>query len=269
MIIRIDGSGWIQCATAAVLIAAPGALCAGVDASESPALRAHLTVGQRLGFVFSRTTSLTIPGEHETAGRISGTSQYEVTNVGAEEVTLKTAYRLDGDKTYTDPTRLRLDGSSYCSGDKCQANTDGSSILYNRTMLGEPPAKLVVGASWKAPITQPWELGPKGVQTVTVVALSDGGRQVMLRREGYGDGESIDGKGSAKLHIDGKEVRAEVAHLRTSWSGYSVYRDGVLVSDELVTKSVVSVSATGIKPIQATARQYVLMNAAPAEIEGS
>jgi hypothetical protein len=268
MILAIDGSGWIQAVAAAVLAVAPGALNAGVDVSNSRALSAHLTLGQRLGFVFSRTNSLTIPGERESAGRISGTSQYVVSNVSADEVTLKTAYRLDGDKTYTDPTRLRLDGGSYCSGDKCQANTDGSSILYNRTMLGQPPAKLVVGESWKAPIAQPWELGPKGMQTVTVVALNDGGRQVMLRREGYGDGESIDGKGSAKLHIDGKEVRADVTHLHTTWSGYSVYRDGVLVSDELVTKSIVSVSATDIKPIQGTARQYVLMNAAPPEIEG-
>jgi hypothetical protein len=254
---------------ATMLAVAPGALYAGIDISSSPALTAHLTVGQRLGFVFSRTKSLTIPGEHESAGRISGTSQYEVTDISADEVTLKTAYRLDGDKTYTNPTRLSLDGGSYCSGDNCQSNTDGSSILYNRMMLGRPPAKLVVGTSWKATVALPWELGPKGTQTVTVVAVVDGGRQVMLRRDGYGDGESIDGKDSVKLHIDGKEMPAEVTHLRTTWSGYSVYRDGILVSDELVTKSIVSISAADLKPIQGTARQYVLMNAAPPEVAGS
>jgi hypothetical protein len=196
-------------------------------------------VGQHPAFAFSRTSSLSIEGEKESATRISGTSQYTVIRLGPDEASLSTIYRFDG-----------------------------SSILYNRLMSGAPPAKFRAGTSWISTIGQSWELGPKGTQTVTVVALSDGGHQVTPRREGSGVGEGLDGKRTVIIKRDGKDIAAEVQYLKTTWSGYSVYRDGLLVSDILVANSEIMVVSAEFAPTHGSARQYVLMNAMPPGFNG-
>ncbi|HEX3913426.1 MAG TPA: hypothetical protein VHW71_07965 [Steroidobacteraceae bacterium] len=102
---------------------------------------------------------------------------------------------------------------------------------------------------------------------VTVVSLSNDGHEVTLRREGSGVGEGLDGKRTITIKRDGKDFAAKVQLLKTRWSGYSVYRDGILMSDELLTTSDVVAVAPGLASIPGKARQYVLMNAA-SEIAG-
>lgn len=42
--------------------------------------------------------------------------------------------------------------------------------------------------SWQVPIAEPWELGPAGEQTVTVLSIDSAEHSVTLKREGSGDG---------------------------------------------------------------------------------
>jgi hypothetical protein len=231
-------------------------------------LTPHFAVGERVGFVFSRTRSVTVDGWSEYAGRISGTSSYLVKAVDASEVSLDSAYRLDGSPINRDPLRLRLDGTTYCVGVNCQANTDAGGVIFNCLIWGTPPGRLAVGTSWSAPIKQPWELGPAGTQTISVIAIDEHGELITLKREGTGEGETIDGPRTVKLQKEGRTIEARVAMGRTTWVGYTVFRRGIVVSDELTAESEVTVTGPDLDSVPAKARQYILMNAAPPTFEG-
>jgi hypothetical protein len=253
-----------------VLMSIESAADAGLNAhgNSTALLSPHFGVGERVSFVFSRTRSVTVDGWPEYAGRISGTSSYIVKAIDASEVSLDSTYRLDGSPTNHDPLRIHLDGTSYCVGANCQANTDAGGILFNRLIWGTPPARLAVGTSWNAPIKQPWELGPPGAQTISVIAIDAQGESITLKREGTGEGETIDGPRTVKLQKDGRTIEARVAAGRTTWVGYTVFRRGIVVSDELTAESEVTVTGPDLNSVPARARQYILMNAAPPTFEG-
>jgi hypothetical protein len=253
-----------------VLMSVVSAADAGLSAqgNSTVLLTPHFGVGERVGFVFSRTRSVAVDGWPEYAGRISGTSSYLVKALDASEVSLDSAYRLDGSPTNHDPLRIRLDGTSYCVGTNCQANTDAGGLIFNRLIWGSPPARLAVGTSWSAPIKQAWELGPPGAQTISVVAIDEQGELITLKREGTGVGETLDGPPTVKLQKDGRTIEARVAVGRTTWVGYTVFRRGIVVSDELTAESEVTVTGPDLNSVPARSRQYILMNAAPPTFEG-
>jgi hypothetical protein len=72
----------------------------------------------------------------------------------------------------------------------------------------------------------------------------------------------------AKLQKDGRTIEAKVSVHRTTWVGYTVFRKGMLVSDELTAESDVTLTSPELGTVPAKSRQYVLMNAAPPDIEG-
>ena len=55
------------------------------------------------------------------------------------------------------------------------------------------------------------------------------------------------------------EVTPGVSH----WAGYTTFRAGVVISDELLVERRVTFTNSELGPINGTERQYILLNLAP------
>jgi hypothetical protein len=134
---------------------------------------------------------------------------------------------------------------------------DASGPFLNPTFWGNPQGDLKPGMSWTVELTQPWELGPPGKQTVTVLSVDKLNGMVVLKREGQGVG-SYEGKHNVALIMrDGKQYRVDVKHGNAHWVGQAVFKHGVVVSDELLCNTDVELSSPEVGTIQAQERQYM------------
>jgi hypothetical protein len=124
---------------------------------------------------------------------------------------------------------------------------------------------LKLGQRWTVDIAAPWELGPAGRQTVTVVALDCTGHTVTLEREGSGEGTWLGDATQLTLTRDGHSWPVTRQAGRTHWHGYTTFRDGIVLSDELVSTRPVALTSAQFGRIEATERQYILLNAMPVE----
>lgn len=141
--------------------------------------------------------------------------------------------------------------------------TDASGLLYNAGVWGSPPSSLRKGTSWDVVIAEPWELGPAGKETVTVLALDPAEHTVTLRREGSGDGFFDNDAKQVHLTKDGKNYTADVSPGRAQWRGYTTFREGIVISDELLVERPVTLTSKELGSMAGTERQYILLNAMP------
>lgn len=125
-------------------------------------------------------------------------------------------------------------GTTMCFNGKCRFTTDASGPLFNPTFWGDPKGKLVSGQSWRVELKQPWEFGPPGLQTVTVVSVDKQSGIVILKREGEGIGPYEGGKDSLVIKKDGKQYKVAARYGRAHWVGQAVFQHGIVVSDELL-----------------------------------
>jgi hypothetical protein len=153
--------------------------------------------------------------------------------------------------------------SKACYGSQCQLATDGSGLLFSTFLWGRPPDDLKVGDTWTVSIPQPWELGPSGKQKVTVLSLDKVSHLIMLEREGSGTGSFDGDKTELDLAKGGKTLHVAVTAGDAHWHGYTLFRDGIVISDELMVVRSLTLTASGQAPIAATQRQYILLNASP------
>lgn len=116
-------------------------------------------------------------------------------------------------------------------------------------------------------IAAPWELGPAGTQKVTVIALDPASQRVTLLREGSGDGAYLDDKLQTTLMRDGQTWPVTVQPGRSHWYGYTTFRAGVVVSDELMVERPVILVSAKLGRISASQREYILLNAMPPKNE--
>lgn len=246
-----------------VALALPAA--AAVSPTAAPALTPAYRVGTSLSNVFSRTIAIRAPGFDELVHRISGTATYHVTDAALAKPQLHIDYRYDGRAAGSGMVELSDAGATNCFAGKCAPNTDASGLAYNPRLWGRAPATLRVGQHWTVDIAAPWELGPAGQQTVTVVALDSTSHTVTLEREGTGNGAWLDDAPKLTLTRDGHsyEVTRQAGHAH--WHGYTTFRDGIVLSDELVSTRPVTLTSTQLGCIEATERQYILLNAMPVE----
>lgn len=233
--------------------------------ATAPALTPAFRAGASFGNVFSRTIDVQAPGFDETVRRISGTATYRVTDAASTPARLRIDYRYDGRPADSGSVELPDGGAGNCYDGKCAPNTDASGLAYNPRLWGTPPATLKPGQHWTVEIAAPWELGPVGRQTVTVVALNPVSRTVTLEREGSGEGAWLDEKPQVTLTRAGHPYAMTRQAGRTHWRGYTTFRAGIVLSDELLSTRTLTLVSPQLGRIAAAERQYILLNAMPVE----
>ena len=219
--------------------------------------------GDRFDNVFSRAMAIRAPGFDDTVWRISGSGSYRVPENATSSQNMQGRFRYDGRPESTGTVAFRDGGAVSCYNGKCSPNTDASGLIYNPAQWGAPPKNLRVGQSWTVDIAAPWELGTPGRQTVTVVAVNPVDQSATLKREGYGDGAYADEVLRTRLHRDNKFYDVTLEPGRSHWYGYTTFRRGIVISDELMTERSVMLSSKELGRIAGDERQYILLNAMP------
>lgn len=226
-------------------------------------LQSRLQAGQVLGNVFSRTIAFKAEGLEIAVRRTSGTGIYTVIQSSADKLLFNGAFLYDGKPEAKAKTEIRDSGATICYDDKCAPSTDASGLLYNPRIWGNPTGTIGKGVSWEVSISEPWELGPPGKQTVTIISFDSANHSITLKREGKGEGFFADEKKQIPVTKDGKTYAVDVVPGPSRWTGYTTFREGIVISDELlVERSVILVSAE-LGRIPASQREYILLNAMP------
>jgi hypothetical protein len=223
----------------------------------------NLTKGEKLSNMFSRAIAYHGDGFTDVVQRVSGTATYTVIENDPKAPVFSAGLydgRPEGKGTYT----IRTDGQSIYNG-KSYQDRSASGLLYNSFIWGVPSTSLNEGDHWEAVISQPWELGGPGKQTVTVMQIDKLHHSITLKREGIGEGfNDGDAKQITLTLNEGNKVKMDIIPGKSNWRGYTTIKNGVIISDELlVTRPIIlkndSLSLTGGQ------REYILLNAMPSE----
>lgn len=253
---------------AAIAVLTLGAFGARLDAQQpaSTYLEPQLKTGETLSDAFSRTRSYEAPGIDVKAGRDSGTATYTVLNASTNNIEMDFKYYMDGSPELKDQkAEIKDHGRTLCYGGKCSPNNENASgVLYSPFMWGEPKGMLEKGLSWDVSFTEPWELGPPGKQKVTVILADPANHLIMLQREGTGEGSLAHESKQIPVTKDGKKYVVDVIAGQAHWTGYAIFREGVVISDELLLERKVTLKSDELGTIPATERYYMLLDAMPA-----
>jgi hypothetical protein len=236
------------------------------DADELPSsvyLQPHVQPGQKISNVFSRAVAYKAAGVDDVVRRVSGTAEYVVSQSSPEEIVVDGTFVYDGKPEAKGKTEFKDQGRVSCWEGKCATATDASGLLYNAGIWGVAPNSLRKGKRWEVVIAEPWELGPAGKETVTVLAVDATEHSVTLQREGSGEGFFDNDAKQVHLTKDGKSYIADVSPGRSRWKGYTTFREGIVMSDELLVERPVTLSSKELGSLAGTERQYILLNAMP------
>lgn len=158
---------------------------------------------------------------------------------------------------------IREGGATSCWKGECRTYTDASGLLYNRLIWGDPTALLKSGMTWKVAIGRAWELGAAGTQTVTVTHLNDRDGTVTLKREGTATGAFANEPKQVTLVKNGNDTTLDVISGQAHWSGYTTFRHGIVLSDELLVVRTDELHSKESGTVKTVKRRYKLLNAAP------
>jgi hypothetical protein len=86
---------------------------------------------------------------------------------------------------------------------------------------------------------------------------------VTLKRDGTGEGFFADEKKQVSVIRDGKTYTADIVPGRSHWVGYTTFREGVVISDELLTVRSVTLTSKELGSVAALEREYILLNQMP------
>jgi hypothetical protein len=227
-----------------------------------------LKMGQKFGNIFSKTVSYQGGGIDEDAGHVGGSALYEVVDASPDNPKFLGAGRYDGSGTSTGISEIRDRGMTVCSAKtgKCRKYLDDSGEVFDAFLWGNPTGKIVPGMSWKVDLNVPWELGPAGTETVTVIRTDPANHEVMLKREGTGEGFFAGDSKQITVKTGGKEYTVDVDRGTAHWVGYTVFREGLTVSDELLETRQLTISSKDFGTSTINERQFTLLNQAPAEL---
>jgi hypothetical protein len=252
----------------AAAVALSGLVCGTAFADPSAGyLEPVLKPGDRQATVFSKAVSIKGQGFDEYVGRVSGTATDTVTAVAPDALTLGVTYRYDGRPEGAGSVVIRDHGTTTCHKDQCSANDETSGARFIPYLWGNIPDDIAVGTSWTADIAKPWEIGPKGTERVTVVRLDKDAHLVTLKREGEGDGPSSDdvqSNGKRNIVVGGKTVAVTIAPGHTHWEGFTTIAQGITVSDEIIARRHVTLTADTGDKYEGEERVYTLLIGAPA-----
>ncbi|HEY5030202.1 MAG TPA: hypothetical protein VIK39_17475 [Candidatus Angelobacter sp.] len=222
-----------------------------------------LQVGQILGNIFSRTVSYAPEGADEAVWRASGTAIYTVVDNSPANLVLDGHFRYDGRPQSTGKTEIKEGGKTLCYRGKCGLNTDASGPLYNPFLWGDAKGSIRESTNWEVSIGESWELGPAGKEMVTVLLVDPKNHSVTLKREGTGEGYFGDEAKQIHLTKDGKSYLVDVVPGKAHWIGYTTFREGLVMNDELLVDRQVNLTSKELGNIQALQREYILLNAMP------
>jgi hypothetical protein len=247
------------------LLSLPATSGAATPPATAAALTPALHAGDVFGNVFSRTIALQATGFDAAVRRVSGTATYRVVDAAATPPRLRIDYLYDGRPAASGTVALPDEGSTNCYDGQCAPNTDASGLAYNPRLWGRAPATLRVGQRWTVDIETPWELGPAGRQTVTVVAFDPASHTVSLEREGSGEGPWLGDAPQLTLARGGRSYTVARQAGRAHWHGRATFRDGIVLNDELISTRPVTFTSAQLGRIEGVERQYILLDATPGE----
>jgi hypothetical protein len=249
---------------ALTLVVLTGFVTAASPYRDTDFLVPHPAIGARFSTVFSIASSVKADGFDELVGRNSGSADDTLSKVGADQSqTFDAVLRYDGTELQHAENIMRDSGAMSCWNGDCQPYTDASGFLYNRLMWGPPRAGLKPGMTWAVTMAGPWELGPAGTETVTVLYVDETDGSVTLRREGTATGAFAREPTTVTLQRNGQKTTFEVTPGSAHWLGVATFRHGAVVSDELMVTRHDILRSNETGRIAATRRRYILLNAAP------
>jgi len=219
--------------------------------------------GDKLANIYSRAIAYTGDAFNDVVQRVSGTSTYTVTGDTWPSYLFNETDLYDGQPASTGSSAAAISGKSTYNG-KDFMNTSASGLLYNEQVWGKLPANIREGDNWTVNITQAWELGGPGTQKVSVVQLDRQHHMMMLEREGNSDG-FYDGD-AQHLPVktkDGKILKTDIIPGRSHWTGFTIFKNGVVISDELLVTRPITLKTDSIS-LPGHQREYILLNARPA-----
>lgn len=232
-----------------------------IDASAC--LQTRVQVGQEIGNVFGRTVSFQVEGFDPYVLRVSGTGFYKVEKVTPEQIEMDSSFLYDGSPLSHGTTVIEDEGRTSCWKGKCTKSIDASGVFINPLLWGSPKGKLHVGDTWTVDIPIPWELGPAGKQIVKVVSIDPANATITLEREGEGAGDAVGEFKHISLTKDKKSYSVGVAPGKATWSGYTTFRHGIVMSDTIFVTRPITITSKDFGQLTGTERQYIFLNAAP------
>jgi hypothetical protein len=218
------------------LVISMSCVCAEAATNGVPnTLIPQISVGAHFSNTFSVATSTSTDGFDSAVRRNGGTADYILKNLGAnQELTFEAIDLYDGSALDRAENIVRDGGATSCWNGDCRTYTDASGLLYNRLLWGYPPKNLKVGMTWQVAIGQPWELGPAGIQLVTVTHLDEKNGIVTLKREGTAVGSFANESPRVTLVKSGRRVTFDITPGQAHWNGYTTFKHGIVLSDELL-----------------------------------
>ena len=215
--------------------------------------------GEQFGTIFSRTISVTGKDFQPSVFRISGTGNYKVSHVENNQPDFDAIFLYDGRAEDRCSVGIRDGGGTSIYNGKSSINTDGSGLVYNAFIWGKAPAAFKAGDHWETTITQPWELGGPGRQQIEVIEADPKTHLVRLKRQGDGEGAFADDQQEMYIVMNGKPVRVKITPGKNHWVGYTTFKNGIVISDELMTTRDLNLTNDTLK-VSASQRQYILLN---------
>ncbi|MBO9730712.1 MAG: hypothetical protein J7623_18870 [Chitinophaga sp.] len=225
-------------------------------------LTLRLTKGDTLANIYSRTIAITGDQFQPVVYRVSGSSSYVVTNNDARNPSFTETDIYDEQPDTHAEVTIGLNGTNVFAG-KSFLNPNASGLLYSEFIWGPIPAKLHEGDTWQHTISQAWELGGPGTQTVKVIALDPQHATITLQREDTSEGFfDHDVQQLPITTKEAKKLKATVTPGTAHWTGYTSFKNGVVISDELLVIRPVTLEAEGQR-FSGKQREYMLLNAMP------
>ena len=258
-ILAIVASGFLNVSTC---YAAPPRGAAAIFLEPKP------LPGQTLSFITYRVISIYGPGIDDSVVSIPaiGTYIFEP-SASADIIHWRANVRMGGKRVLKDlDGEYRDQGTSICYSGKCSFNSNASGPFYDPTFWGAPKGKLKAGQTWSVTLAKPWEMGPAGFQTVTVLSVDKANGIVVLKREGEGVGSYEGSRDTATVKKDGKTYTVKATFGKAHWTGQAVIQRGVIVSDELLCTTPLELSSPEFGTSQAQERQYMSVLEHPAPI---
>ncbi|HET7175065.1 MAG TPA: hypothetical protein VFK21_03575 [Gammaproteobacteria bacterium] len=244
-----------------------GSLCIGTAVADTgkanPYLIPQLQKGQIFANVFSKALEVRGEGFEPYSGRYSGTEAYKVLDPDPSKPTFDTRSPAFDKPDYHAIATLGDGGQDWCEQGKCTVNRQTSGPIFNPLLWGMPDGELKLGQTWQVTVTEPWEIGPAGKETVRVVSLDPAEGIVTLERDGNGTGKSQDDERKLSITVKGKKLDATVVAGPSTWSGLTTVQHGLILNDEILIRRPVSLQ-TEAGTFSGEETEYTLLNLMPA-----
>jgi hypothetical protein len=220
--------------------------------------------GEQIGNIFSRAIAYWGNDFKDKVSRVSGTATYTVIDNDPLKPIFASTYNYDGMGKGGGKVQITDNGSktNKVGSKESRVYSDGSGIMYNALVWGEAPRKIYKGETWDVNISIPWELGGPGKQTVRVLQVDPENHTVTLEREGTSEGFYADDAKELDIKKNDSTLHVKLSPGKSHWKGYTIIKDGLIVSDELMVIRLVEMT-NGDQKFNATEREYFLLNQMP------